>query len=50
LARTARDLFERAAALCRPDDVIGVRMDCDDTHEPDVIVRMIARSRDATTS
>jgi dolichol-phosphate mannosyltransferase len=42
LGETARDLFERAAALCRPDDVI-VRMDCDDTHEPDVIVRMISR-------
>ena len=42
LGETARDLFERAAELCAPDDVI-VRMDCDDTHEPEVIFKMIAR-------
>ena len=45
LGETARDLFERAAVLCRADDVI-VRMDCDDTHEPDVIARMIAQIED----
>lgn len=42
LGETARDLFERAAESCGPDDLI-VRMDCDDTHEPEVIARMIAR-------
>lgn len=42
LGETARDLFERAAETCAPDDVI-VRMDCDDTHEPEFILAMIAR-------
>jgi dolichol-phosphate mannosyltransferase len=42
LGETSRDLFERAAELCKPEDVI-VRMDCDDTHEPEYIPRMIAR-------
>jgi dolichol-phosphate mannosyltransferase len=41
LGETSRDLFERAAELCGPEDVI-VRMDCDDTHEPEFIERMIA--------
>lgn len=40
LGETARDLFERAAEVCSADDVI-VRMDCDDTHEPEVMLRMI---------
>lgn len=42
LGETARDLFERAAEICAPQDII-VRMDCDDTHEPDVIHAMIAK-------
>lgn len=42
LGETARDLFERAAEICAPHDVI-VRMDCDDTHEPDVMKSMIAK-------
>jgi dolichol-phosphate mannosyltransferase len=42
LGETARDLFERAVEICRPEDVI-VRMDCDDTHEPEIIHAMIAR-------
>ena len=42
LGETARDLFEYAAEHCAPDDVI-VRMDCDDTHEPAIIHRMIER-------
>jgi dolichol-phosphate mannosyltransferase len=33
LGETSRDLFEMAAELSHPDDVI-IRMDCDDTHEP----------------
>jgi dolichol-phosphate mannosyltransferase len=45
LGETARDLFERAADLCKADDII-VRMDCDDTHEPEVIDAMIARIRE----
>lgn len=42
LGETSRDLFERAAELAGPDDVI-VRMDCDDTHEPEYIPAMIAK-------
>jgi dolichol-phosphate mannosyltransferase len=42
LGETARDLFERAAELCAPADVI-IRMDCDDTHEPEIIQTMLAR-------
>ena len=42
LGETSRDLFERAAEICAPQDVI-VRMDCDDTHEPEFIGRMIAK-------
>ncbi len=42
LGETARDLFERAVEICAPEDVI-VRMDCDDTHEPDVIHSMLAK-------
>ncbi|MCC7487974.1 MAG: glycosyltransferase [Burkholderiales bacterium] len=42
LGETARDLFERAAEICAADDVI-VRMDCDDTHEPEITHSMVAR-------
>jgi dolichol-phosphate mannosyltransferase len=42
LGETARDLFERAAEICAPADVI-VRMDCDDTHEPEIIRRLMSR-------
>lgn len=42
LGETARDLFERAAELAEPADVI-VRMDCDDTHDPNVVAAMLAR-------
>lgn len=41
LGETSRDLFERAAELAAPEDVI-VRLDCDDTHEPELILRMVA--------
>lgn len=42
LGETSRDLFERAAELAKPDDVI-VRLDCDNTHEPQYITRMIRK-------
>lgn len=42
LGETVRDLFERAAEIAKPGDVI-VRMDCDDTHEPDVIHSMVRK-------
>src|SRR5262245_40548437 len=40
LGETVRDLFEHAAKSSSADDVI-VRMDCDDTHGPEVIPTMI---------
>ena len=42
LGETVRDLFERAAALAEDDDVI-VRLDADDTHDPELIAAMIRR-------
>ncbi|HDZ76971.1 MAG TPA: glycosyltransferase family 2 protein [Candidatus Omnitrophica bacterium] len=42
LGETSRDLFERAAEISKPGDVI-VRLDCDDTHEPKFIPQMIAK-------
>lgn len=44
LGETSRDLFEHAADICSPDDVI-VRMDCDDTHEPAFIPRLVGALR-----
>ena len=40
LGETVRDLFERAAELAGPGDVI-VRMDCDYTHDPRIIEAML---------
>lgn len=40
LGETSRDLFELAAELADFDDVI-VRLDCDDTHEPEFIPNLI---------
>lgn len=45
LGETSRDLFELAAELARPDDIL-VRMDCDDTHEPKYIPAMIEKIRE----
>lgn len=42
LGETSRDLFERAAEICGPEDII-VRMDCDDTHEPGFTFTMIKK-------
>jgi dolichol-phosphate mannosyltransferase len=42
LGETARDLFERAVDICQPDDVI-VRLDCDDTHEPQYLLALIRK-------
>ncbi|MFW5990029.1 MAG: glycosyltransferase family 2 protein [Campylobacterales bacterium] len=42
LGETSRDLFEKVAELSEKDDVI-VRMDCDDTHEPEYIPSMIKK-------
>ena len=40
LGETSRDLFERAAELADPDDII-IRLDCDNTHEPQYISKLI---------
>ncbi|GAB2912820.1 glycosyltransferase family 2 protein [Paralcaligenes ginsengisoli] len=45
LGETSRDLFERAAELVTNDDVI-IRLDCDDTHEPEFIPRLIKKLRE----
>lgn len=42
LGETERDGFEYIAARCNPDDLI-VRMDCDDTHEPQYIFDLIKK-------
>ncbi len=45
LGETSRDLFERAAEIVNKDDVV-IRLDCDDTHEPEFIPRLVKRVRD----
>jgi len=42
LGETSRDLFEKAAELANDDDII-IRMDCDDTHEPEFIPGMLKK-------
>jgi dolichol-phosphate mannosyltransferase len=42
LGETSRDLFERAAELASPDDVI-VRLDSDNTHEPQYITSLLSK-------
>lgn len=45
LGETSRDLFEKAAELSSDSDII-IRMDCDNTHEPDCIPQMISRIKE----
>jgi dolichol-phosphate mannosyltransferase len=45
LGESSRDLFERAAEIASDSDVI-VRLDCDDTHEPQFIPRLVEGVRD----
>jgi dolichol-phosphate mannosyltransferase len=45
LGESIRDLFERASELTNAGDVV-VRMDCDDTHEPEVIPSIVSKVRD----
>jgi len=42
LGETSRDLFEKASELATAEDVI-VRLDCDDTHEPEFIPSMVGK-------
>mgnify|MGYP006079424717 FL=1 len=44
LGETSRDLFEHAAVIAAEGDII-VRLDCDDTHEPEFIPKLIKRAR-----
>jgi dolichol-phosphate mannosyltransferase len=43
LGESVRDLIERAVEITAPGDFV-VRMDCDDTHEPKYIAKMIDRA------
>lgn len=45
LGESSRDLFERAVEIAADTDVI-VRLDCDDTHEPEFIPNLVAAVRD----
>jgi len=45
LGESSRDLFERAAEVVEPGDVI-IRLDCDDTHEPEYIPSIVNKLRD----
>lgn len=42
LGETARDLFERAAELSGERDII-LRLDCDNTHDPEYFGRLVAK-------
>ncbi len=44
LGESSRDLFELAVEVSAPDDVI-VRLDCDDTHEPQYIPAIVEKVR-----
>jgi len=44
LGETSRDLFEHANMISKPGDVI-VRLDCDDTHEPTYILKIVEKVR-----
>ena len=44
LGETARDLFEKAAEMAKDDDLI-VRLDCDDTHDPEYIPGLVAKAK-----
>jgi dolichol-phosphate mannosyltransferase len=45
LGETARDGFEFVAQHAAPDDVV-IRMDCDDTHDPNYAKAMVAKLRE----
>lgn len=45
LGESIRDLFERAGELTSAGDVV-VRMDCDDTHEPEFIPSIVSKVRE----
>src|SRR5512145_319120 len=45
LGETARDGFEYVAEIGQRGDIV-VRMDCDDTHDPRYIIRMVERLRE----
>jgi len=45
LGETIRDLFEKAAEMADDDDII-IRMDCDDTHEPEYIPGLVNKIKE----
>ena len=48
LGESSRDLFERASEIAVNGDVI-VRLDCDDTHEPEFIPTIVAKCEAVST-
>ncbi|RXJ54410.1 glycosyltransferase [Candidatus Marinarcus aquaticus] len=42
LGETSRDLFEKVAELSNDEDIV-IRMDCDDTHEPEFIPGLLEK-------
>jgi dolichol-phosphate mannosyltransferase len=44
LGETCRDLFERAAEISNMDDII-IRLDCDNTHEPEILINIVQKLR-----
>jgi len=42
LGETSRDLFEKAAEMANDEDIL-IRMDCDDTHEPEFIPGLLQK-------
>ena len=44
LGESSRDLFERASEIANPGDVV-IRLDCDDTHEPEFIPLIVDKVR-----
>lgn len=45
LGETMRDLFERSVEISSPGDII-IRLDCDDTHEPEYIPQIVGKVRE----
>jgi dolichol-phosphate mannosyltransferase len=45
LGESARDLFEAAARRAADDDII-IRLDCDDTHEPEYFPSLVSKVRE----
>lgn len=45
LGEAVRDLYERAVEITQPGDIM-IRLDCDDTHEPEYIPAIVSKVRE----